>query len=65
MENISQQITTMVKNLQEPEQILILEIIKRFLPDDIATPEDLIDIAIARDEFQRGECINHNSIDWS
>jgi hypothetical protein len=36
MTSISNQITTMVEQLHEPEQILILEIVKRFLPVDIS-----------------------------
>ncbi|MCL2638283.1 MAG: hypothetical protein FWD48_07910 [Oscillospiraceae bacterium] len=65
MPNITKEITTMVEMLHESEQILVLEIVRRFLPDDIATPEDLRDIAIAREEYRRGEAIRHEDIDWS
>lgn len=64
MVSLTKQISTMVEQLREPEQILVFEIIKRFLSDDIATDEDLKDISIARKEFSRGETINHNDIDW-
>ncbi|MCL2108031.1 MAG: hypothetical protein FWH20_01620 [Oscillospiraceae bacterium] len=64
MANLTKQITSMVENLHESEQILVLEIVRRFLPDDVATPEDLADIAIARAEYLRGEVVNHNDIDW-
>ncbi|MCL2077053.1 MAG: hypothetical protein FWH08_01445 [Oscillospiraceae bacterium] len=47
------------------EQLLIYETVKRFLPDDVATPEDLADIVAAQNEYLRGETINHNAIDWN
>jgi len=65
MGNLTNQITDMVEQLQEPEQILIMEIVKRFLPDDVATYEDLIDIAVARKEYLRGEAVDINDIDWN
>ena len=61
---LTKQITDIIENLQESEQILIFEIVKRFLPDDVATADDLEAIAIAREEFRRGETISHNDIDW-
>ena len=36
-----------------------------YLPDDIATPDDLTAITAARKEFERGETIDHDDIDWS
>jgi len=60
-----EQINTMVEQLHEPEQVLVLEIVKRFLPDDVATPDDLIAIASAREEYRRGETVRHDDIDWS
>ena len=32
--------------------------------DDIATEEDLCDIACARAEYDRGETVAHEEIDW-
>ncbi|MCL2357918.1 MAG: hypothetical protein FWC70_12335 [Defluviitaleaceae bacterium] len=64
MQTLTMQINTMVEHLQEPEQTLVLEIVKRFLPDDVATPEDLAVIAEARDEYLRGESIKEEDIDW-
>ncbi|MCL2634286.1 MAG: hypothetical protein FWD34_07230 [Oscillospiraceae bacterium] len=65
MANLTNQINTMVEQLQEPEQILVMEIIKRFLPDDVATPDDIMDISAARAEYRNGETIDINAINWS
>jgi 2-phospho-L-lactate guanylyltransferase (CobY/MobA/RfbA family) len=65
MATLTMQINSMVEHLQEPEQVLVFEIIKRFLPDDVATPEDLSDIALAREEHLQGETIKESDIDWS
>jgi len=62
---IALQINSMVPHLNEPEQALVLEIIKRFLPDDVASVEDLAAINIAREEYFRGETINANDINWN
>ena len=65
MANLTRQINDMVEKLHESEQILVLEIVKRFLPDDAVTREDLKDIAAAREEYRRGEAVPYDSIDWS
>ena len=64
MPTVAIQISNMIEHLHEPEQILVLEIIKRFLPDDIATPEELAAIAAAREEYRRGETVREEDIDW-
>lgn len=64
MASLAKQINIMVEQLQEPEQILVLEIVKRFLPDDVASLDDLDDISIARAQYQRGETVKHDAIDW-
>ena len=55
----------MVEQLPEPEQVLVLEIVKRFFTDDIATEEDMKDIAAARAEYMRGETVKDADIDWN
>lgn len=50
--------------LHESEVLLLLEIAKRFVPDDVATLEDLLDIQQADEEFARGEYVRHDEIDW-
>jgi len=64
MPTLTMQINSMVSQLQEPEQNLLLEIIKRFLPDDVATQDDLAAIALARDEYIRGETMSDDDITW-
>ena len=59
---VAKQINYMLDYLGESEQILVRDYIKGFLPDDIATPEDLTDIAEARNEYLRGECIDLDDI---
>ena len=54
----------MIDCLPEQEQSLLLEIARRFLPNDTATPDDLEDIRAARAEYARGETIPHNAINW-
>ena len=64
MSPIRNQLVEMIDCLSEQEQILILEIVKRFVPDDVATEDDLEAIQIAKEEYAKGETINHNDIDW-
>jgi len=64
--------TVMVRNqlvqtidcLHESEQMLLLEIAKRFIPDDVATPEDILDIQQANEEYARGEFVRDEDINW-
>jgi hypothetical protein len=51
--------------LSDSEQNLVYELMIRLAPDDVATPEDLADIAAAREEYRRGETFNDDDIDWS
>lgn len=64
MSPIREQLDAMIDNLTEQDQNLLLEIVSRFLPDDIATPQDLEDITTARREYQAGETVSHDAIDW-
>ena len=63
--SISVQIQYIAERLDESEQILILELMKKLLPDDVATAEDVRDILIAREELAKGETIDFNDIDWT
>lgn len=51
--------------LPETEQSLLLEIARRFLPDDVATPDDLEEIKQARAEYASGKTVAHNAINWN
>ena len=65
MSPIKQQLVDMIDVLPETEQSLLLEIVRRFVPDDVATPEDVADIERARAEYARGETVPHNAINWA
>ncbi len=54
----------MIDCLPDQEQLLLFKIVKRFVPDDAAAPDDLEDIYMARAEYANGETINHNAINW-
>ena len=64
MAPIREQLNEMIDSLPDNEQMLIFEIVKRFMSDAIATYDDLDDIEEARAEYDRGETISHDSIDW-
>lgn len=65
MSPVRNQLVEMIDLIPETEQLLLLEIARRFVPDDVATPEDLADIAQAHREYRQGETIPHDSIDWN
>lgn len=64
MAPIKEQLTTMIDLLPESEQLLLLEIVRRFLPDDVASYEDLEDIRQARLEYRNGETVPHDAVNW-
>ena len=64
MPPVRTQLNSLIDYLPEQEQLLVLEIVKRFIPDDVATPEDLADIRIANEEFARGDFVLHENINW-
>jgi len=61
----AQQIASMYALLGDREQALIAELISRLLPDDIATPHDLAAIAKSQEEYERGDVVRMEDIDWS
>lgn len=65
MTSATKQLSDLVELLPEKEQTLILELVIRLLPDDIATDEDLADIAEARAEYMRGECQSLESVNMN
>lgn len=64
MSPIRKQLEEMIDYLPEQEQMLLLEIAKRFVSDDIATFDDRIAIETARQEYESNETISHNDINW-
>jgi len=65
MENVKQQAFNTFDLLDERGQMLIVELMGRLVPDDVATPRDLQLHAAAMEEYRNGETVNHNDIDWS
>ena len=53
-----------IDNLPEPEQMLLLQVAMRFMPDDTATYEDILDIKQADEELNRGEYYRDEDINW-
>ena len=65
MSPIREQLVNVIDCLPETEQSLLLEIARRFVPDDLATPDDLEAIQTARAEYLHGETIPHSAINWN
>ena len=64
MSPVRNQLVSMIDYLPEQEQMLLLEIVKRFMSDDVATPDDLQAIEAARAEYANGETVSHDAINW-
>ncbi len=64
MSETARKISEMAEYLPEIEQRLVLQLIERLIPDDMATPDDIAAIEDARREYERGETIPMDSIDW-
>ena len=64
MSPTKQSIAQMYEQLGEREQSIIAELIYRLLPDDIATPADLVAIAESEKDYERGETVKHEDINW-
>lgn len=53
-------------DLVEDTQLDILyRVICQFIPEDIATPEEIHAIAVGRAEIANGDFVKYNDIDWS
>lgn len=65
MSPIREQLVGVIDCLPEMEQSLLLEIARRFLPDDTATPDDLKAIQKARAEYAEGQTVPHSAINWN
>ena len=54
----------MYEQLSERNQSTISELIYQLLPDDVATPADLLAIAESQKDYERGETVKHEDINW-
>ena len=64
MSTIRNQLIELIDCLPESEQSLLLEIARRFIPDDVATPDDIAAHNRAMEEYKRGEAIEEDAIKW-
>ena len=64
MSATAQSIAQMYDQLSEREQSIIAELISRLLPDDVATPADLTAIAESQRDYERGDTVSHDDINW-
>ncbi len=65
MEMVKEQAFEIFDLLSEQEQILVLELLKRLAPDDVATPEDIAAHEAAMDDYKCGELVRHEDINWN
>ena len=64
---VKAQIVEMIDFIPDRELPIILEVIKRFVPndaDDFMTEDDLRAHRLAMQEYMRGETVPHDEIDW-
>ena len=64
MLSVKNQLLEIIDILPEEEQILLLNVARHFLPDDIATRDDLEAVAEALQEYENGETVSRDSINW-
>jgi len=64
MSPVRNRLVEMIDCMPEQEQLLLFEIAKRFVSDDIASSDDLAAIKAAREDLASGETVSHDDIDW-
>jgi len=62
--NLTTEISSMVELLEDNDKVFVFQMIKRLLRDDIATEQDLSDIAIAEQELADGKTTSFADINW-
>ena len=61
------QLVEMIEFIPERELPIVLEVVKRFISstaDDLATENDHEAHHIAMQEYERGETISHDAVNW-
>ncbi|MCH5201874.1 MAG: hypothetical protein J1F17_01575 [Oscillospiraceae bacterium] len=64
MSLIKKQLNDLIDCLPEQDLLLLYEVVKRFVHDDIPSVEDIKAINEARQEYTNGETVSHNNINW-
>jgi hypothetical protein len=59
---IDQRIHELIDLIPDHSKPVILDIISHYIPDDVATPEDIRDIEEAREEYRRGEAVSMEDV---
>ncbi|MDR2861972.1 MAG: hypothetical protein LBV07_05435 [Syntrophobacterales bacterium] len=59
-----QQLHALVDLVDEDVLDTLYNVMIRFVPDDVATPDEIEAIEQARAEFARGEFVRHEDINW-
>ncbi|MCL2053744.1 MAG: hypothetical protein FWG90_04770 [Oscillospiraceae bacterium] len=59
-----QQLHNIIDLVNVRELNVLYQVLIKFMSEDEATPDEIEAIRIGREEFKRGETINHYDIDW-
>ena len=59
---IKKQLVDVIDCLPEQEQILLFEIAKRFIADDVANADDVEAVRAARQDYTNCDTVNHDEI---
>jgi len=62
---VKAQILNMIDFIPDRELPIILEIVKRFATVEFATQDDLNAHRLAVQEYERGETVSHDDINWN
>ena len=65
--SVKAQLFQTIDMIPEADLSILLEVARRFVPidiDDIATPDDLLAHEIAMQEYENGEAVSFDEIDW-
>jgi len=64
MTSQQQALINLVKQIPDEDSDLLFDILSRFVPDDTASHQDLVDIQRARSEYAKGEYVDHEDVEW-
>lgn len=62
--SVRSQLVEMIGFVPETELPVLLEVVRRFVPSEAATPDDLEAHRIAMEEYAAGQTISHDAINW-
>ncbi len=60
-----QQLHALIDIVEESGIDTLYNVLMRFIPDDVATPDEIEVMEQSRAEFARGEFVRHEDIDWN